>query len=409
MAGACLAESASAIDSNPAVSQYVRYFWGSDKGFPGGTVYAFAQTPDGYLWIGTDKGLIRFDGLAFQKFEPASPFSFQIGPVRKLMTDAYGNLWVLLQSTKLLRYKGGQFELIHGEAENGITAIGQNTRGAVLLSSLAIGTLSYDGERFATLLSPPAFADSPSLRAPGNPDELSSRLSWSSGHEPHGLAAPDDAVISMAGTTDGRIWLGTHDKGLFYLTAGRVSAANGLTNSQINCLLPAERADLWIGTSTGVVRWNGAELTHDSVARSLFNADVLSMIRDRDSNIWVGTTRGLVRFDTHSASAPSKDLPESGAEVTALFEDREGNIWTGGQRGIERLRDNGFVNFSVPGLRPQSMGPVYVDPNGYTWFAPIDGGLRWLKAEKGGAVTAGELTHDVVYSISGRGKDLWLG
>jgi ligand-binding sensor domain-containing protein len=204
-----------------AVSQYVRYFWGADKGFPVGTVSAFAQTADGYLWMGTDKGLIRFDGLAFQRFEQASPFSFQIGPVRKLMTGIYGNLWVLLQSTKLVRYKDGKFEPIRGEAENGITAIGQDTRGKVLFSSLAIGTLIYEPGRFATLLPAPAFADSPSIRAPGNPNELSTRLNWSSGHEPHVLAAPDDAVISMAGTTDGRIWLGTHDKGLFYLSAGR--------------------------------------------------------------------------------------------------------------------------------------------------------------------------------------------
>jgi ligand-binding sensor domain-containing protein len=135
LAAACFSASAPAIDSNLVVSQYVRYFWGTEKGFPGGTASAFAQTADGYLWIGTDKGLIRFDGLAFQKFEQATPFSFQIGPVRKLMTDASGNLWVLLQSTKLLRYKDGKFEMIRGKAENGITAIGRDTRGAVLLSS----------------------------------------------------------------------------------------------------------------------------------------------------------------------------------------------------------------------------------------------------------------------------------
>ena len=100
----CFAISGFAIDPDRTVSQYLYDSWGTEKGFPGGSVSSIAQTSDGYLWIGTDKGLIRFDGLNFRKFEQANPSSFVIGPVRTLLADAEQNLWILLENTKLFRY-----------------------------------------------------------------------------------------------------------------------------------------------------------------------------------------------------------------------------------------------------------------------------------------------------------------
>src|SRR5215813_12734981 len=91
-----VAISASAIDPHRTVSQYLRDSWGVEKGFPG-SISAIAQTPDGYLWIGSDKGLIRFDGLYFQKFERASPSSLSNDAVQALKVDRQGNLWVLLR------------------------------------------------------------------------------------------------------------------------------------------------------------------------------------------------------------------------------------------------------------------------------------------------------------------------
>jgi ligand-binding sensor domain-containing protein/signal transduction histidine kinase len=408
----CLEVSASAIDPNRKVSQYLRDWWGTEKGFPGGSVSTIAQTPDGYLWIGTDKGLIRFDGLNFRQFEQASPSLFPIGPVQKLLADDRGNLWILSRSTKLLRYHDGMFELSRGEAENGITAIARGVGDTLLLSSLAKGTLTYNGKQFLTALSGPVVADSASLAQGETPDERSSRLSWSTGVVPHGLvASPTSEVISIAAATDGKIWLGTQDRGLFYLQEGRVSAAaGGLSDVKVNCLLPLDNSELWIGTSKGVLHLSGTELSRTGVPSSLLHVEVLAMIRDRDSNIWVGTTRGLLRFNARGVSSLARSTPAAGGPVTALFEDREGNIWIGGARGLERLRDSAFVTYSVAGRPSQSIGALYVDPDDNTWFAPIEGGLRWLKGGKEGAVTAAGLTHDTVYSIAGSGKnDLWVG
>jgi len=412
IAGLCavsFAVSAFAIDPARMLSQYLHDSWGTDRGLPSGSISAIAQTSDGYLWIGTDKGLVRFDGLSFRQFEQANPDPFVIGPVRTLLVDTNGDLWILLQNTKLFRFRDGKFELSRGETENGITAMARGKSGAVLLSSLAVGTLTYRDNQFRTLSSVALLADAANAAHRETADQRSTPFSWSYGNMPDRLAAPTSLVVSIAETADGKIWLGTQDGGLFYLQEGRVSAASStLGKVRVNCLLPVDKSDLWVGTAQGMLRWNGTELTSAAVPSPLRNVEVLSMLRDQDANLWVGTSRGLFRYNANGVSLLSAG--ESGGAVTALFEDREGNIWIGGARGLERLRDSAFVSYSVPNVKSQSMGPVYVDPDGRTWVAPIEGGLRWGKGAQRGSVSADGIAGDTVYSLAGSGSnDLWVG
>src|SRR5215469_7850255 len=277
----CSVLPAGAIDPNRAISQYIRDGWGSEKGFPGGSVSSIAQTPDGYLWIGTEKGLVRFDGTNFQLFEYAVPSSLPIGRIRELMADADGNLWIVLQSTQILRYHDGKFELGREEAEFGITSVSRRRDGTVLLSSLALGTLAYRGGKYEILTSPSALAP-PETTATAEADTRNTRLSWAIGFRLQRFADPNSAVTAMAESADGRVWLGTRDKGLFYMSQGRVFAAGkGQPNRQISCLLAFENPEMWIGTDRGMVRWNGNEVTSSGVPDVLRKADVFSIIQDR--------------------------------------------------------------------------------------------------------------------------------
>src|SRR5258705_4967234 len=252
LAGVCFAVSASAVDPTRTVSQYLHDSWKTERGLPGGSITAIAQTSDGYLWIGTDKGLVRFDGLNFHQFERAHPNPILIGPVRTLLVDASDNLWILLQNTQVFRYQNGNFELIRGDAENGTTAMARGTSGAVLLSSLAVGTVTYSDNRFRSLSSAALLADAARVANGEGPDQRATPFSWFDR-----LAAPASVVISMAQTDDGKIWLGTQRRGLFYLQEGRVSSAlNGRGDTNINCLLPLQNSELWVGTAKGVLRWN---------------------------------------------------------------------------------------------------------------------------------------------------------
>lgn len=400
LAAFCCAVSAFAIDPNRKVSQYIHISWGTEKGFPGGSVSSIAQTPDGYLWIGTDKGLARFDGMNFRKFGQAKPASFAIGPVRRLLVDTQGNLWILLQNTKFLRYHDGNFSLMRGEAENGVTALGPGPDNSILLSSLAMGVLVYKNDNFVSA--------SQSLASGENRNEVPPDFTWSTGLALHRLLEPTAAVISLASTSDGKIWLGTADRGIFFLNEAGVHAVSSpFPNLRINCILPLSNEKLWVGTNEGVLLWNGAELTRSGLPSSLSNVDVLSIARDRDSNIWVGTAQTLFRINESGVSSFARPSPAP-YRVTALFEDREGNLWIGGAEHIDCLHDSAFITYSLP--HSESAGALFADSDDNTWIAPTEGGLLSLKGGNYTSIGAAGLRRDVVYSISSaRPNSLWLG
>ena len=213
LAGVCFAVSASALDPARTISKYLHDSWRTERGLPGGSITAFAQTSDGYLWIGSDRGLVRFDGLNFHQFEQARPDSIPIGPVRSLLVDASDDLWILLQNTlKSFAISNGNFEPIRGQTEHGTTAMARGKAGAVLLSSSLrepsrLVTTSFEAFR------PPLFP--PTLRA-----SRAARLLTKEQPPLVGLIVwrrRPPWCSAMAQTDDGKIWLGTERRGLFYL------------------------------------------------------------------------------------------------------------------------------------------------------------------------------------------------
>ena len=377
----CLAYTAPAIDPNRELSQYVRDQWGISKGFPGGQVYAITQTTDGYLWIGAEKGLVRFDGLNFQLFNYANTPVIPDGPIRSLVADSEGNLWIHSGGPRIIRYANAKFEDVASllpQFEPAFTAMGVGMHGQVLVSSLVNGTLQYSGGKFVQLV---------------RPTEL-----------------PNFLVISLAESPNGNLWIGTRDLGLFYAKhEGFANMGASLPDRKINCLLPIANDQLWIGTDNGVARWNGVDVTTAGLSAPLTHIQALTMIRDRDANIWVGTNNGLMRVSPQGTVTVSRSDSES-LPVTALFEDREGNLWLGTSQGIERLRESTFVTYSkAEGIPSEKNGPIYLDSENRLWFAPPGGGLYWLKAGQVERVSTTGLIDDVIYSITGDKTGLWIG
>src|SRR5262249_13419919 len=133
------------------------------------------------------------------------------------------------------------------------------------------------------------------------------------------LASPTALVTSMVQTDDGKIWLATERQGLFYLQNGRISRiSNHGTDLKVNCFLPLQHSEMWIGTSKGVLRWDGKHFTSADVPLPLLNLDIRSIFRDRDANVWLGTSRGLFRYNANGVSALG--IQEAIGPVSALFE-----------------------------------------------------------------------------------------
>lgn len=375
----CVANIAGAKEPTKGISAYVRERWGSDKGFPSATVYAIAQSSDGYLWIGTAKGLVRFDGWDFKLFQRIDAMSSPMGPVLGLMADSENNLWVRLEGQGLLRYHNGQFEDVSLAFEQSglrVSAMCRGKDGEILFSGFANGIFRYQEGKFVRL-------------AP--------------------RVMPGFLAVSIGETQDGTFLLGGRDGGLYEESATQpVTGLPELRNRKINCLLPIDARRFWVGTDAGLLEWNGKEAVKSSIP-AVKDAQILAITKDRESNTWVGTGDALVRIDASGATFFDENMRVTGG-VTAIFEDREGNIWTGSSQGLERFREGAFRTYSVSsGFPSQSNGPVYIDDEKRPWFAPSEGGLYVFKDGRAQAVRTAGLDKDVVYSITGGAGHIWIG
>lgn len=378
----CFLPAAEAIDPNRDISQYIRQRWGPEQGFPGGAVHSITQTTDGYLWIGTDSGLVRFDGVNFRLIREPGQFGEGSGPVLGLVAGDDAKLFMRLRGPTLLLYQQGAVkDVVDGFSLSQISAgvMCPSKGGPLFFSRDDSRAYTYRGKSFQQTAIAPVMSRSP--------------------------------VISVAATPKGEIWMGTRDAGVFRWNNGQTSQiTKGLPDLKVNCVLSQGEQDVWVGTDSGIARWNGTELVSSVPKAMLDKVQVLALAGDRDRNVWVGThSRGLLRVNDEGVAAFDEDSQNAEA-VTAIFEDREGTLWVGRASGLECLRDSQFVTYSVPqGLPADKNGPLYIDPQGRTWFAPVNGGLYWLKDQQVERVTEAGLADDVIYSIAGRGSDLWIG
>ncbi len=359
-------------------SQYVHDVWNADNGFLGGAIYAICQSQDGYLWIGTERGLVRFNGFDFTLIQRPVAGMPSIGAVRSLAADVEGNLWIRLDGPRLLLYRDGKFVdaverfSLH---EVAFTAMALDTQGELILWGLKNQTLRYSSGKFR--------------RYAGN-------------------ANIAGIVISAAETRDHRVWLGTRNIGLFQIDQDRMTGmSNKLALTSVNALLPVNQSSLWIGTDAGLSLWDGTRTAPLQLPSTMNQLQILALASDHSGNVWAGTAHGLVRITP--AHAVSTELLNR-SEVTCVYEDRDGDLWYGGPHGIERLREGMFTKYTTAqGLPAENNGPIFADAQGRTWFAPQSGGLYWIKDGQTHRVTVDGLDKDVVYSISGGGDEIWLG
>ncbi len=381
-AAVILAGALPAVDSAGQTPLYKRHEWGADQGFPGGPVRAIAQTADGYLWIGSDKGLFRFDGFEFAAFSPANRIDAPAGAIEALTTDSAGSLWILDRHLTLWRYANGKFETVPGKSmpgDNRVTAICRSNTGQLLLLQPSRGVMQYGAGGLSTVL-------------------ITS-------------AVPNFLVISMAQTVDGIIWLGTRDAGLFAFGPDhKLTSIEASRDWKINTLLPVGNDKLWVGTDNGRAIWNGTALTVNGFARNIGAGPVFAMLQDHRSNIWISSTRDLVSVDRAGAALWKQARDVSASTIHAIFEDREANIWLGTDGGLTRLRESPFSSTqSAAASAPDRSSPVYVDEQGRAWSSGEDDHLMWEKAGQREHVRAAGLDKDVVLSIDGGHDAVWVG
>jgi ligand-binding sensor domain-containing protein/signal transduction histidine kinase len=367
---------AQAQTNNTGLDQYKRTQWGSEQGLSSGRIQALAQTRDGYLWIGTAEGLLRFDGI---RFVPVLTNDKQSLPqILGLTVDNDGILWVRAGDTHLRQ--------VQQDSISRPIAIGDRFLGIVTM-------------------------------APANPSGIyatetrKSTLRLTKNHVEQLPIHSQALLVSIAEATDRKLWVGT-DRGLLSWTGGApVSVSNPAVDQKINCLLPDKGGRVWVGTDDGLAYWDGHELVPRPFSRlDLQHLQVLTMMQDRDANLWIGTSRGLLRASSSGADWVSTGPHSDRIPVTSLLQDREGDIWFGTGSTLERLETTPIVPVRLnDATMDRSFGPLYVDQQERIWFTDGPHGLSCMEHGTVHDVLSDDLSKDEVYSIDGDGDTIWVG
>ena len=370
-----------ALNKDRTLAQYVHSSWGAAKGYGSGTVYAIAQSRDGYLWLGTEHGLVRFNGSEFTPIELPVADHRPAGAVRGLVEDTDGNLWIRLNGPRLMRYRDGTFEDSASRFELHeafFTAMSRSDAGSMLLWGPQNSVLSFRANQFQRIRS--------GGRIPG-------------------------IVISLIEPSPGVLWLGSRDAGLYKIENGVLTKVlPDVPLRSVNALAASEHGGVWIGSETGLHLWERGALVPLKLPDQLRKAQVFTLVRDRHHNLWVGTDVGLYRIDPEREAVTGVLRDANDPEVTSIYEDADGSIWFAGSHGLERLRDGMFTSFSSPAAPlKQFGGPLFVDDSGRAWFGPASGGLFCLENGAFHRIPIPGNNNDVIYSIHGTKDELWLG
>ncbi len=370
--------SLAALDPHRSLAQYLRYNWSTEIGFNEGQISSIAQTPDGCLWIGGDRGLVRFDGVGFRPVQESSkgqPITHVLG----LATDGEGGLWIWMQGANILRYANGVFENAisdMGLPNEVVTAMAETADGGVLLATIGQQAFKYRNGTLKKIVS---------------------------------LRLPSSLILTVAATADGTAWLGTSDNGLISVVRGDAQLArmSGLPK-KVNILLAGSGNSLWAGTDDGLYLLKDAKSGVVQPVKSLRHQEVLALAQDHDANLWVGTARGVFRLQSNSIDDTQLFQGETDLIPSAIFQDREGDLWMSAGGALERWRDGVFTK-SAASTSIGGGGAVLASDERRLWFAPAGGGLQWIKDGHIGQVDLPGPSVDVVYAIAGRGTDIWIG
>jgi len=349
-----------ALDPARPLDLYALDVW--REGLPQYMVRTIVQARDGYLWLGTMEGLVRFNGIDFEVFDRSNTPALADQRIHTLFEDSAGTLWIGTFSGGVVRERNGVFER---SGSGDAISIFQSRDGSVWV---------------------------------GGTNTLTRHHGARTTHY-----AIDGDVNALA---EG--WAGT-SKGLYRFDGARFTK---VSDEQIVSLTIAKDGALWAGTASDrILRFYGG--AQETLRTGVATAYVNDLFEDSRGTMWIATApTGVMRFRNGRFEQldKSKGLPSNAIHVVA--EDREGSIWIGTDNGLARLKDLKFVTYTTRhGLTEDSIRVVDEAPGGGLWIGTYGGGVNLLRDGKVTAYGANEgLANLFVRTIAvDPNGDLWIG
>jgi ligand-binding sensor domain-containing protein/signal transduction histidine kinase len=455
-------------ESGLAPSDYRIDVWQTADGLPGNTVTAIQQTPDGYLWVGTLNGLVRFDGVRFRVFGESS--DLPTTRVLSLLAARNGALWIGTDGGGLVRCQDGRFETFGpregAAAGETVTALAEDGAGRIWVGTSS-GLKCWQNGRFIEdravrsqrgvpvtgvtaagdalwvvaerrLLTRTADADLGQPHAT-DPSSFSSVLTAELGRSgllwfggPNGyIGAVSNTTVhvfreqpgqlletvwTLCETRNGDVWAGTANGGLRRLRHGMftsLTTVEGLSDNSVRCLFEDQEGSLWVGTvGGGLNRVKPRRLTTYTTRDGLAHNVVMSLAEDADGTLWIGSNCGglSVRRDGIFSPMYTSYLLDNEC-IWSLLPGPDASLWVGTWGGgLYRVQGREVANFSI--ARGGDDDPVIAlsdDGAGGLWV----GTMRGLKRFRDRNVIADLRTNGLpavpITSMIPESAGLWIG
>lgn len=333
---------AGATDLRDVITDFAITSWNEKDGLPPATIWALAQDADGYLWVGTREGLLRFDGVRFTTWESFSPDPLPRGPVRALLASTSGAMWVGFGvDGQMVRAVNGRVTLYSGSdglGRGAVLGIVEDADGIVWAGGDA-GLSAFDGKQ------------------------------WTRWGESHGL--PAGPVVSVYVDRSGSVHAAAGGSTFVRRRGADRFERTSRFGDTLGSFAETPDGTVWLTDPTVGYRTFASGPGATLVPRQ---GRGVRMVVDRKGSLWVGTGgQGLWRARNAGGAAATLERATSlsgllGDGVYALLEDRAGNIWAGTTEGLNRLTPRTIEQIIDIGL----VRDVAMEPDGSVWIRTVD-------------------------------------
>lgn len=393
------------VDPNVRITQYAHSAWRLQDGIINGEPFALAQTTDGYLWIGTANGLLKFDGVRFVPWVSREGKDLSKS-VYSLLAGKDGSLWIgtsnglaVLKKRELKTYaaSSGRVNAIVEDSKGIVWFARSRVRdhGGPLCSVVADGVKCYGPTEGISI----PFAGTMAVDASDNfwIGDATVAMRWKPDSvRTFELATPKsngglEGVGAFASAVDGSIWVGIarqgHQLGLQRLvkdkwTAFRTPKFDGESLS-VTALYLDKQNSLWVGTKNqGIFRINGDDVDRFTAADGLSNDGINAISGDSEGNVWIATSSGIDSFrDLKIVSLGARE-GLSGNAPGPLLPKSDGGVWIGNDDALDHVQNKQITSIGrANGLPGQRVTALFGDRNGLMWVGTDRGLFTYAKGK----------------------------